>query len=330
MLGRLEEGRDRLHGARDWLESVEGRVEGIGERVGAMQAREWADVAPLRSSRLVARAPLAQTFPRYLPPVRTERIRLEGLPAPLLDLDIDPGGGWVGVCGEPQRPTHIVFDGATFPLSVPCLYPIVRLAGDGRAVLIGSRSRGREHNGWIVRRDGAIERSFRAGDAIEDLLVCGDRLVVTYFDEALGSPDGLDGVAVLDFDGKLVWRYRDAFGGDVLDCYCACPAGRGRVFFVGYPGFDAVLFDVTRGKRTTWPTPALVHGAHAVTVAGDTAFFHGSYGDRDILARWRFSDDRADRIGTTNGRLRGVRGGVMLATEERGYAVLSFDDEFGD
>jgi hypothetical protein len=246
-----------------------------------------------------------------------------------VDLDVGRGGRWVGVCGELRRPTHLVFDGASLPLSVSCLYPIVRLVDDGRAVLVGTRSRRSEQNAWIVGRDGSIERSFRAGDAIEDLVVCGDRLVVTYFDEALGSPDGFYGVAAFDFDGNLVWSYRDGFGGDVIDCYCACPVGRASVFFLGYPGFDAVLLDVSGGKRTTWPAPPLVHGAHAVTVAGDTAFFFGSYGDHEMLARWRFGDDRADRIGTRKGRLRGLRGGRMLALEESSCVILSFDDELG-
>ena len=141
---------------------------------------------------------------RYLSRVRTEQIQLEGLPGPLVDLDIDRDSRWVAVCGEPQRPTHVVCDGVALPLSISCQYPIVRLLDDGRAVLIGSRSRGREKNGWVLGRDGSIERSFRAGDAVEDLVVCGDRLVVTYFDEALVSPDGLFGVAVLDFAGARI------------------------------------------------------------------------------------------------------------------------------
>jgi hypothetical protein len=251
---------------------------------------------------------------------------LSGLPAAILDLDVGQYGSSVAVCGQPRSPTHIAFDGATAPLRVACRYPIVRALDDERAVLVDARTTPGERNGWIVRSDGTIEHEFRAGDAVNDVIVCDEYFVMAYFDEALRASDRLWGVVLLDRAGGLELSYNDSFGGDVVDCYCACDAGCGRVLFLGYPGFSAVLLDVTKKQQRNWTAPTLVHGASAVTVAGDTAFFFGSYEDRHRLARWRLGDANAEQIGTTTGPLRGLRGGRMLSKGTADYTVLSFDE----
>jgi len=197
---------------------------------------------------------------------------------------------------------------------------------DARAVLVDARTRPGERNGWIVRSDGTIEREFRAGDAVADVVVFGGRLVITYFDEAVVASDRLSGVVVLDPAGSLEWTYNDSFGGDVVDCYCACDAGQGVVLFLGYPGFSAVLLDLAKKEEHKWAVPRLLHGSSAVTVAGRTAFVFGSYENHHLLARWRFGDDGAESIGTAAGPLRGLRGGRMLSVGEAGYTILSFDE----
>jgi hypothetical protein len=271
--------------------------------------------------------------------VRTEETRLGGLPAAILDLDVRRDGGSVAVCGRPEevvpgsvpvfspaKPTHIVFDGSAIPLQVSCRYPLVRAIDDQRALLVNARCRAGERNAWIVRRDGSIEHEFRAGDAVNDVIVCEGHFVIAYFDEASYR---LGGVAVLDRTGRREWNYNDSFGGNVVDCYCACDAEGGRILFLGYPDFSVVLLDVVAKQQRKWTAPELVHGASAVTVAGDTAFFFGSHEHRHQLVRWRLGETNADRIGTATGPLRGLRGGRMLSTGLQGHTVLSFDDPAG-
>jgi len=165
---------------------------------------------------------------------------------------------------------------------------------------------------------------------VNDVIVCDGHFVMAHFDEALRASDRLWGVVLLDRAGGLELSYNDSFGGDVVDCYCACDAGRGRVLFLGYPGFSAVLLDVTKKQQRNWTAPTLVHGASAVTVARDTAFFFGSYEDRHRLARWRLGDANAEQIGTTTGPLRGLQGGRMLSKGTADYTVLSFDESPDD
>ena len=152
---------------------------------------------------------------------------------------------------------------------------------------------------------------------------------MTYFDEAFGARDGLAGVVVFDRNGEPQLRDRDS-GGSILDCYCACDAGHGRVLLLAYPDFPGVLLDVRTGTRSAWTTPRTVHGAHGVTVAGDTAFFFGSYDDRHAVARWRFGATEAERLGSHTGPLRGLSSGRMLAVGASGFSVLSFDEFASD
>jgi hypothetical protein len=252
--------------------------------------------------------------------------RLHDLPGPILELDIDPFGNCVALCGARHDPMHLVLSGSSVPLRRTGRFPLIRALDAEHVVLVDTRCGPRERNAFIARRDGTTVHEFRVGDAVADVIVAGDHIVATYFDEAFGASDGLAGVVVFDRAGRAQLRDRDPYGGSVVDCYCACDAGRGRVFFLAYPEFLGVLLDVRAGTRSAWATPRPVHGASAVTVAGNTAFFFGSYDDRDAVTRWRFGSSDAERLGSGTGPLRGLRSGRMLAVRASGYSVLSFDE----
>jgi hypothetical protein len=261
--------------------------------------------------------------------MRDDETHLDALPGPLLDLDVDRFARWIAVCGDDRGASHVVVDGITSALRFECRYPLLRILDPEHVLLVDCRCAPRAQNAWVLLADGRVERSFRVGDAVADVVVVDESIVVSYFDEALGASDGLSGVVVFGRDGEPGLRYADAFGHDLVDCYCACDAGRGRVLFLGHPTFDAVLLDTRTKTRTAWPTARVVHGASAVTVAGDAAFFFGSYDDRHQLARWRFGADQVDRIGARSGPLRGLAGGRMLSVGRSGYTVITLAEDAG-
>jgi len=254
-------------------------------------------------------------------------IHLDGLPAALLDLDIDRFARRVAVCGNERGASHVVIDGITTALPFPCWHPLIRILDSDHVLLLGSRCVPKAPNAWVLGADGSVERAFRIGDAVADVIIIDDSIVVTYFDEAFGTSERLAGVVVFSRDGELELRYADAFGDNVLDCYCACDAGRGRVLFLGHPGFDAVLLNIRTKTRTAWYTPRAVHGASAVTVARDTAFFFGSYDEPQQLSRWRFGAERVDPVGAHSGPLRGLAGGRMLSIGRSAHSVITLGEE---
>jgi hypothetical protein len=245
--------------------------------------------------------------------------RLTGLSEPLASVDLTPSGGWVAVSafGSGQC---VYFNGFRLPVPLPCRFPIVRAIRDDLVILADSRARRPHKNAWIIHAQQGVTSHFRAGDAIADIIPFDTRIAITYFDEAFGSSEALDGIVVFDFAGRHHFHY------SAVDCYCACALSTNRLLALFYPDFPIVLFDLMTYRQTMWSAPAQLAGAHAVTAAGDIVYFHGTYHDHRTIQRWRIGATVVEPVGAYGGPLRGIRNGQFIATGEAGYSIVSFTD----
>jgi hypothetical protein len=245
--------------------------------------------------------------------------RLTGLSEPLAGVDLTPSGGWVAVSAYgPEQ--FVYFNGFRLPVPVPCRFPIVRAISDNQLILADSRAPRPQKNAWIIHAEQGVTSHFRAGDAIADIIPFETSSAITYFDEAFGSGEALDGMVVFDFTGRQRFHF------SAVDCYCACALSRSRLLALFYPDFPIVLFDLTTDHETRWRAPAQLAGASAITAAGDIAFFHGTYHDHRIVQRWRIGATDVEAVGEYSGPLRGIRDGRFIATGEAGYTIVSFSD----
>jgi hypothetical protein len=87
------------------------------------------------------------------------------------------------------------------------------------------------------------------------------------------------------------------------------------------------VVDLTTHRRSVWAAPAELHGANAVTSAGDVLFFHSPYKDPDGIYRWRPGGTASMRIGAYSGVTRGLPLGRLLAIHDNGFTVISLVDE---
>ncbi|MEK6325202.1 MAG: hypothetical protein AABN33_26475 [Acidobacteriota bacterium] len=203
--------------------------------------------------------------------------RIESLPRPLYDLDLAPSGAWIGVTEQEGDHQSLSFSGRIIPLSQPCLFPRVRAIDGDTAVVVDARTRRQEKNAWVVTSSGEIKAHFYAGDAVQDVLVSSEFIVVTYFDESALTSSGIEGngVAVFNSAGEFLFGYKDLFGEkavDVADCYAACWNVRNCVLFYPYTEFPLVSLDLHARMQRVCETPVEVTGSGAITGNGTLSF----------------------------------------------------------
>lgn len=265
-------------------------------------------------------------------------------PWELADVDVAPGGGFVAITGVAERRTiapgieqtlfheqKLLFSQQSpFNIPVQCRFPTIRALGPDAAVVVDDAG-GAKVNGWIVARDGQVAASFYAGNGIEDVIVCGERIAITYFDQGIFSfdPPSPEGVAVFDLRGVFDYGYHTQFGrdlGEISDCYAACADEESRLLICPYTDFPIVRIDLAGRSREVFPTPGVVHGAGALSAAGDRVFLWSPYERRNEVFEFRLGGEDAAPRGLHAGPLRGLPGGRFLFREPSGYSVLSAID----
>lgn len=234
----------------------------------------------------------------------------------------------------------IVTDAGEIPFDPPVQYPNVRRVRPGLVLVVGMRSDG-ELNAHVVTDRGELVRSFFIGDGVEDVLVCGSRIVVTYGDEGVFGdfPVGREGLAVFDTRGEMLWGYQTQFGYDVnvVDCYCACTDGADRLWFSPYMEFPLVEVDLGRRTQTVSRLPAELHGCSAMTTDGRT--FHlaipnawlrhknpaAALPDTDAsqIYGWDRVSGAVTSISQAAGRLRSLPNGRFISVRPDGYRVFT-------
>jgi hypothetical protein len=248
------------------------------------------------------------------------------LPGSLIDLDVTPAGGWVAITGS--RDGKLVYiGGRSLPLPRPYRSPHIRTIDEGTVLVYSPHGRPNEPNAIVLRSTGEIASEFAIGDAIQDVLASPSALVVLYFDEGIfgGVWPSWEGVAVFAPGGELRFGYREHFGDDAVQVDDAQAGGwtdRGTALFMPYMDFQLVELDLERRTQELAPTPEVLHGANALTSAGDEIFVHGPYRSESTIWRWTPGEE-PEPIGDFGPVLRGLRGGRFLAFRDREYVVIS-------
>lgn len=239
----------------------------------------------------------------------------------ILDLDLRLDGSWLAIAGEGSEQV-LLFDGHTVPVPRPCQFPLVRAIGWDTAFLADCRVSGSAPNAWIVSSAGEFLAEFHAGDAIQDATAVGEKIVVSYFDEACTKL--LNGVVVFDQTGQVLYNFHDVHDHDltIVDCYAIAPAGGSMVVFLAYPNFPLVELDLESGRSKVWWTPEAVHGASAMSVSGGTVVFHGAYHRSNVFHTWVPGAKDAEQVGIYPGPLRGRVNGEFLAVGSREFTLV--------
>lgn len=166
-------------------------------------------------------------------------------------------------------------------------YPKLQVFPGGSILLVGSRCRnipeGPELNAAVYNAEGDLEKSFCAGDGIEDVQISehGD-IWISYFDEGIfgnygwNEPIGSFGLNCFNRSGDLTWRFTAPEKLDAIaDCY-AMNVHKDDVWLCYYTDFPIVRVDKNRAIHA-WSNE--VSGARAIAVDGNRVLLFGGYGE---------------------------------------------------
>jgi hypothetical protein len=219
-----------------------------------------------------------------------ESTTLPELEGQAIDLDVGDGGDWVAIRKAGNR-TQVGSVAGFFPLPDDLRYPLVRWIDHDRLVVVGMRSRRGDANARVFTRAGEELHRFQAGDAIQDVLIAGERIVVTYFDEADwgGPPPSSEGVAIFSTTGVFEGGYRSGAKSPVpvYDCYCACLGGPHELWFFPYTEFPLVRLDLRTLEQDASIVPHVLRGSHAIATDGRAFWFVGPCDEPTSVYQWR-------------------------------------------
>jgi len=277
-------------------------------------------------------------------------VKLDPTLGRLLDVDVLPSGKWAGVFGSPESLSVRFGDYVRlFPHLVR--YPIVRCIDKTRLILADSNCADKNHSAWIIDACSGEIRNFFAGDAIEDILVRNDRIVVTYFDEGIFSNvyPSYEGIAFFDAEGELLTGYQSRLGEEAVpiwDCYAACWDENGRLVFCPYGatlvveesryvggGFPIVCLDLNTFQQQVCQTPERVHGASAISPRGNTVVFFNPYNEKTALLLWEPEAERDEEVtllGHHPGPLSGIGKGRFLTVGCHEFSIIDALAEPGE
>lgn len=255
--------------------------------------------------------------------LRETEYRIENFSKPFVDLDITQSGLWVGVTDFSDDEQSVYFGKNQVRLSEKVKFPIVR-AIDDETVLVANSRAWSQNNAWIISASGEVKSNFAAGDAIENIVITKDFIVVGYFDEAACYGEGL---TVFDFQGNEVFGYEEAFGKEavsIYDCYASALVKENQIIICPYTEFPLVFFDIETKTQQIWETPAAVHGSSAITKLNDKIYFHSPYSDKFGIYEWKIESEKAEKVDEySNYFVRGLPEGKFLAKGDSGYTIIS-------
>lgn len=268
----------------------------------------------------------------------------------LADIDITQSGSWVSVTDFSDADQSLYFGNRKIKLPEKVRFPFIRSIDEKTVLIVDSRiqvlnyefeelepGKSRlinrtflnEKNAWIITASGEIKVNFSVDDAIEDVIITKDFIVVTQFDEAA---IGGDGICVYDFQGNRLFNYHEVFGiktVDICDCYAAALVKENEIIFCPYTEFPMVLFDIEAKSQQIWEIPETAQRFHAITKRGNNFYFHRVYrseleGYDFGIYEWRIGSEEVRKVGEyQNHFTRGLPDGKFLAKNESGYVIIN-------
>lgn len=236
----------------------------------------------------------------------------------VLSLDADEHGNFIALLSNWEIWTNYW----QLPLRQQFRFPIIRKIDDDRFLVVESRH-SLQDNGHVFENNGRKLLTFDAGDAVEDVLVQEGKIVVSYFDEGIGSgKPSSDGLAVFDLSGKQVFGFNSSHQSHfIMDCYCMCPLDNDSILFYPYTDFPLIELRLTDYHIVHQPTPADFCGSHALTTSRGNVIFYGSY--QETCFYWWNRKNKIKSFGCFPiVGLRGIGNGKFLTFDAHSFTIV--------
>jgi hypothetical protein len=241
----------------------------------------------------------------------------------IINLDADVQGSFIAYTDN----KIVITDDYKIRIDKEIRFPFIRRINNERFLLADSRTNKYNlPNVHIYDIEEQVQKSFFAGDGIQDIVIQANKIIITYFDEGVFGSSGpnKDGVAVFDFNGNQVFGFNSsAIWGFIVDCYCICKDGTNQVLFYGYTDFKMYELNLNTLKIEVFTPPKKVSGASAISSIKGEIIFHSPYDDESSFFLWERNTNLVNKIGEYSQALKGLKNGNFLAFGDKGYTIVN-------
>lgn len=238
----------------------------------------------------------------------------------ILNLDADDQGNYIAFTDA----NTVITNDYTLKINIELRFPIIRRLNDETFLIADGRTKNNV-NGYIYNFSGQVVKSFLAGDAIEDIVVQHEKIVITYFDEGVysGRDPSRDALAVFNFEGQQEFGFNSSVGDMIIsDCYCICKHGTNRALFYAYTDFNVFELNLDSFNVQSFETPEDFRGASAITSIKNKLIFYSSYDDKTSFFLWDRHEKEVVKFGNYSRNLTGIKNGKFLTFDDNRYTII--------
>ena len=265
--------------------------------------------------------------------IDTNTIDLSYLNQPLYGFkgfDVHPPNHWIAVAGRSAECLRLYSDHGVIDIPQACRFPITRYI-DNNTVLVASAriARQDEINTWIIDlSSGHRQAEFSIGDAVKDILVMDNHLVVSYFDEGIfGDIKPSDeGFSIFDKSGNFLYGYNNHSSNSVFisDCYAISKKNEEEFILFPYADFPIVNFNLANKQQIIFEIPEVLHGSCVISYIDDAFLFCSPYIDRNGIYSFEVDSSFFQKIGSQPAFYsRGLPDGRILGWQENSISIMT-------
>jgi hypothetical protein len=159
-------------------------------------------------------------------------------------------------------------------------------------------------------------------------MVTSDGIWISYFDQGVyGEGISTQGLVLFKTSGEVLYRFRTdkKIGVIIDDCYAICPGENGEIWLFPYYDFPIVRLHYKNNETDVIETAERLHGATAIAVHEQQAYFHGTYDNQNAIL---FAPLDGQAIQNKDiGEKGSVRGNLRGLPPDSGAAFINITDK---
>lgn len=239
----------------------------------------------------------------------------------IIDFDIDEYENFLALTDK-----NIVFTPYTqLKIQQTFKYPFIRRINASLFLIASCRSASTVNNAFIYNDLGKVICSFYIGDAVEDILIHNNKIVVSYFDEGVFGSDGPnnEGLCVFNLEGQMIFGYNSNYQDEmIVDCYAICHYKNQSILFYPYTEFQLYELNLESLQFKKITTPETLAGSSCISSTKHTIIFYSPYAHKAQFFEWYRNDNSITPLMMDDRRFKALRNGYFYTFDQTGYEII--------